>query len=190
VKWHNKYLHIQFDGFRKYSDRPIRGLILTLTKHFLSWSSPDKMFLFLLLSIYFGINYEMFWIKYELVCFCFSAVGGSYCSNNYIPSVKIVTSPRLGPFRLGQTVEFTCEVDSSHDVSISYQWRSVEGVYGGGSTYSSRSFNKTFSEYRFTLRYCWYFCTVTYNGTFTVSNSKLIEVQGKQNSIHLVECKY
>jgi len=113
------------------------------------------------------------------------AVGDIFVSANVsLPAVVIVTSPGLGPFRLGQKVEFTCEVDSSHFVNnISYQWRSVESVFGG-STYSTRSFNKTFHNNDVTtLRYCWFFCTVTYNGTFTASNNKLIEVQGKLSMI-------
>ena len=91
------------------------------------------------------------------------------------PSLRIATNPRQGPFRLGQTVEFTCEVDPVPEVLV-YQWRAVDGKYGS-STYSGRSFNKTF--YDDTLRFCWYFCSVTHNQTLLGKADKLVEVHGE-----------
>ena len=91
-------------------------------------------------------------------------------------SLRIVTYPRQGPFRLGQTVEFTCEVDPVPSEALTYQWRPVDTTYGS-STYSGRSFNKTY--YDNTLRFCWYFCSVTHNQTLIGKADKLVEVHGE-----------
>ena len=52
----------------------------------------------------------------------------------------------------------------------------MDDVYGG-SGYSSKSFNLT--VYTYFLRYCWYFCSVSLNGTVLGSADKLVEVHGK-----------
>ena len=85
---------------------------------------------------------------------------------------RILTSPPQSPFRIGQRVRFTCEVDSPSTDNLTYQWRS-----GSGSTYSGQSFNKTFHEY--SLRYSWFFCSILKNGTRIASSSKIVEVHGK-----------
>ena len=92
------------------------------------------------------------------------------------PSVRISTSPSQGPFRVGQTVQFTCEVDPAQAHPVTYQWRNVERVIGF-SSYTSESFNTTY--YRDTLRYCRYTCAVTFNGTVLGSADELVEVHGK-----------
>ena len=91
-------------------------------------------------------------------------------------SVRITTIPSKGPFRLLQIVQFSCEVEPAQSGPVTYQWRSVDDVYGG-SGYSSESFNRTF--YTYFLRYCWYFCSVSLNGTVLGSADKLVEVHGK-----------
>ena len=91
-------------------------------------------------------------------------------------SVRIVTNPRNSPFRIDSRVEFTCEVDPAPTQQLIYKWRAVENYYGS-STYTQQSFNRTFSEY--TLRYCWYFCSVLQNQTVLGSANKLVEVHGK-----------
>ena len=71
-------------------------------------------------------------------------------------------------------MEFTCEVDLAPSENLIYQWRTV-GIYS--STYSGRSFNKTFNYE--TLRFCWYFCSVTHNQTLLGKANKLFEVHGE-----------
>ena len=90
---------------------------------------------------------------------------------------RIDTRPPQGPFRLGQTVQFTCEVDSLPTENLTFQWRSVECTYGG-SSYSGQSFNKTFTN-EFTLRYVWFFCSVLRNTIQLASSDKIVEIHGK-----------
>ena len=91
-------------------------------------------------------------------------------------SVRIVTIPNKGPFRIQQRVQFTCEVEPAESGPVTYQWKNVYYLYGGTS-YSRESFSTTFYEY--SLRYCWYFCSVSLNGTVLGSADKLVEVHGK-----------
>ena len=67
-------------------------------------------------------------------------------------------------------------VETAQSTPLTYQWRAVDYLYRG-STYSGESFNKSFNDY--TLRYCWFSCTVTLNQTLLGSADKLIEVHGK-----------
>ena len=67
-------------------------------------------------------------------------------------------------------------VETAQSTPLTYQWWSVEHVYGG-SRYSGDSFNKSFNYYA--LRNCWFSCTVTLNQTLLGSADKLIEVHGK-----------
>ena len=91
-------------------------------------------------------------------------------------SVRIATIPSKGPFRLQQIVQFSCEVEPAESGPVTYQWKNVDYIYGGPS-YSRGSFNTTFYEY--SLRYCWYFCSVSLNGKVLGSADKLVEVHGK-----------
>ena len=91
-------------------------------------------------------------------------------------SVRITTIPSKGPFRIQQMVQFSCEVEPAQSGPVIYQWKGVEYI-NGGSSYSSESFNRTFNTYF--LRYCWYFCSVSLNGTVLGSANKLVEVHGK-----------
>ena len=92
------------------------------------------------------------------------------------PSVKISTSPSQGPFRVGQTVQFTCEVEPAQALPVTYQWWIVQNIFNY-YTHSSESFNTTYN--RHTLRYCRYICTVALNGTVLGLADKLVEVHGK-----------
>ena len=92
-------------------------------------------------------------------------------------STRIVTRPPQSPFRFGQTVQFTREVDSLPTEHLTFQWTSVEHT-GGGSSYSGQSFNKTFIS-RTTLRYVWFFCSVLRNTTQLTSSDKIVEIHGK-----------
>ena len=90
------------------------------------------------------------------------------------PSIRISISPSQGPFRVGQTVQFTCEVEPAQVHPVTYQWRIRDGE---NSLSNSESIDRTFGYYSF--RYCWYFCAIMLNGTKLGSANKLIEVQGK-----------
>ena len=92
-------------------------------------------------------------------------------------SARIVTRPPQGPFRLRQTVQFTCEVDTLPTETLTFQWRSIEDAASGYS-YSGRTFNKTFTN-RFTLRYVWFFCSILRNTTLLASSDKIVEFHGK-----------
>ena len=91
-------------------------------------------------------------------------------------SVRITTIPSKGPFRLQQTVQFSCEVEPAQSGPVIYQWKWVDNV-NGGSSYSSESLNLTFNTY--SLHYCWYFCSLSLNGTVLGSADKLVKVHGK-----------
>ena len=93
------------------------------------------------------------------------------------PSVRISTSPSQGPFRIGQTVQFTCEVEPAQAHPVTYLWRYVDRAYAY-YTSTSESFNTTYFSLD-NLRYCRYTCTVALNGTFLGSADKLVEVHGK-----------
>ena len=92
-------------------------------------------------------------------------------------NTRILTSPPQSPFRIGQRVRFTCEVDSTSTDNLTYQWKSVEYTDGWGFSYSGQSFNRTFHDY--SLRYSWFFCSVWKNGTRIASSNKIVEVHGK-----------
>ena len=98
-------------------------------------------------------------------------------------SAWIVTRPPQGPLRLGQTEQFTCEVDSLPIENLTFQWRSVEYT-SGGSSYFGQSVNKTFPN-ESTLRYVWFFCSILRNTTLLTSSDKLVEIRGK-----LIKSKY
>ena len=87
-------------------------------------------------------------------------------------SVSIITDPRQGPFRVGQTVNFSCVVEPALD-DVTYQWRAVE--------YESSSFTRQNISRRYysnSLRYCWYFCYVWQNETLINSSNLMVEIQG------------
>ena len=99
-----------------------------------------------------------------------------------VPSIRISTSPSQGPFRIGQTVQFTCEVEPAQARPVTYQWGIVEGIYIY-STRTSESFNITY--YDDILRYGRYICTVALNETVLGSADKIVEVHGKY---HMAKC--
>ena len=91
-------------------------------------------------------------------------------------SVRITTIPNKGPFRLLQIVQFSCEVEPALSGAVAYQWKWVDSI-DSGTSYFSESFNTTFDFD--SLRYCWFFCSVSFNGTVLGSADKLVEVHGK-----------
>ena len=93
------------------------------------------------------------------------------------PSIRISTRPSQGPFKVGQTVHFTCEVEPAQEHGVTYRWRAVEDLYGF-FTNTVESFSQTYHS-NYTLHYCWYTCTVMLNGTVLGSADKLVEVLGK-----------
>ena len=115
-----------------------------------------------------------------LLCSCYiiiiiiSGIISSTCDETY--SVTIITDPGQGPFRLRQSVNFSCVVEPAPPDSVTYQWRTVEYVYGG-SSFTQQNFRRTY--YTQYLRYCWYFCEVVLNQTLVGSASRLVEVTGE-----------
>ena len=73
-------------------------------------------------------------------------------------------------------MQFSCMMETAQSTPVTYQWRSIENM-SGGLRYSGDSFNKSFNDY--SLRYCWFSCTVRLNQTLLGSADKLIEVHGK-----------
>ena len=100
-----------------------------------------------------------------------------------VPSVRISSSPSQGPFRVDQTVQFTCEVEPAQTHPVTYLWRIVDRI-NAYYTRTSESFNTTYI--RDNLRYCRYTCTVALNGTFLGSADKLVEVHGKYSMAKFV----
>ena len=45
--------------------------------------------------------------------------------------VKITTVPREGPYMIGQTVQFVCEVDT-HSYDVTFVWNALEDIYSRG----------------------------------------------------------
>ena len=92
-----------------------------------------------------------------------------------INSTRISTLPPKGPYRVGQTVQFSCEVDIKQNFSVT--WDVFATVYGHTTRYD-RQFNWTFWHDN-ALHYNLFFCTVVANGTAIDRAKKVIEVQGK-----------
>ena len=98
-------------------------------------------------------------------------VGGSESS------VTISTVPSNGPFYIGQTVQFTCEIDSTMATNVSYHWTFAYYYYRIFRV-SSQSFNHTFTP--IIMRHSLYTCTVkTSSGIILEKARKVIEVYGK-----------
>ena len=97
-------------------------------------------------------------------------------------SVTITTQPRQGPFRIEQTVQFSCSVHPTPLGNLTYNWRTVDRAYG--FTYTQQHFNRTYSMYDNSLHFCYYYCEVLANDTIVVgSTSRIVEVQGKSESM-------
>ena len=97
-------------------------------------------------------------------------------------SVTITTQPRQGPFRIEQTVQFSCSVHPTPPGDLTYSWKTVDSIYD--STYTRQHFNRTYSEYENNLHFCYYYCEVLANDTIVVgSTSRIVEVQGESQSL-------
>ena len=92
-------------------------------------------------------------------------------------SVSIITEPSQGPFRIGQDVQFMCQVDPTPPDPVTYQWRIVERSYEG-STSPQQNISTFYYYYDYTLRYCYYYCQASVNQTLLGSASRVVEVQG------------
>ena len=90
-------------------------------------------------------------------------------------SVTITTQPRQGPFRINQTVQFSCSVHPTPPGNLTYQWRTVE--YGYGSTYTQQQIIAYYR--RDNLHYCYYYCEVFADGAVVGSASRIVEVLGE-----------
>ena len=95
--------------------------------------------------------------------------------------VTISTVPSNGPFYIGQTVKFICEIDSTKDTNVSYEW-----VFAYHYLMRYRINNQTF-KHTFTpviVRYSLYTCIVkSSSGNIIEKAKKVIEVHGKTLSL-------
>ncbi len=91
-----------------------------------------------------------------------------------IHSARISTLPPKGPYRIGQTVLFSCEVDKEENVTIT--WNILANIFGGYEQLG-KSFNWT--SHRYNQHYCLFYCRVAVNGTVIGKAKRVIEVQGK-----------
>ena len=73
-------------------------------------------------------------------------------------------------------MNFSCVVEPAPPDHVTYQWRSVESIYGG-STSTQQNWPRYY-HYDY-LHYCWYFCDVLLNDTVLGSANRIVEVQGK-----------
>ena len=90
---------------------------------------------------------------------------------------RIVTEPSQGPFWIERQILFSCQIEPTPPEPVTYQWRYVDHVYGGGST-TQQNISSDY-HYVISLRYCYYYCEVLMNGTLVSSASRIIELQGK-----------
>ncbi len=90
-------------------------------------------------------------------------------------SIRISTLPPKGPYRVGQTVQFSCEVDTQQNVTIT--WNVLAVNYRRTARHGS-SFNWTFSR-DYTIHYCLFYCTGVANGSVIGRARRVVEVQGK-----------
>ena len=90
---------------------------------------------------------------------------------------RIVTEPSQGPFRIGRQVLFSCQIEPSPPEPVTYQWKYVDHVYGGGST-TQQNFSSSY-HYVGSFHHCYYYCEVLMNGSLVGSASRIIEVEGK-----------
>ena len=88
--------------------------------------------------------------------------------------LSISTVPANGPFYVGQTVQFTCETNTT--MNISYQWN-YNGFLYYTFTKNGQSINVTFDQNY--LQYFWIFCTATASGVILGKTNKFVEVHGK-----------
>ena len=89
-------------------------------------------------------------------------------------SVSISTLPANGPFYVGQTVQFTCETNTT--MSISYQWNYNNRIYHS-YTRTGQSIYVTFDQSY--LRYFWIFCTASSSGVILGKANTFFEINGK-----------
>ena len=90
-------------------------------------------------------------------------------------TVSISTDPRQGPFRIGQTVQFSCQVEPTPPGNVSYQWRnldSVRVVYSG----NHQNFSRDYDIGDLPLFYSYYFCEVSVNETLVGFATRIVEV--------------
>ncbi len=93
-------------------------------------------------------------------------------------SVTITTVPSQGPFRIGQTVQFSCLIEPTPPDPVTYRWRIVEYARIG-HTHTQQNYSRSF--YNRNLHYCYYLCEVSVNQTLLGSASRIVEVQGEYN---------
>jgi len=97
--------------------------------------------------------------------------GTAVYANGSVVSISIV--PRNGPFSILSTVQLTCEVNTT--LNVSYSWNYV--VESSNNQSTEKSFSITFSDR--TIRYTWYICVASSSGVTLGKATKIIEVHGK-----------
>ena len=93
-------------------------------------------------------------------------------------TVSIITDPRQGPFRIDQTVQFSCQVDPTPLGNVSYQWRNLDSNYVGYSG-NHQNFSRDYDIRDLLFLYSYYFCEVSVNETLVGSATRIVEVQGE-----------
>ena len=90
--------------------------------------------------------------------------------------VSISTLPANAQFYVGQTIQFTCETNTT--TTVSYQWNYFKAIYDGFRS-NDKTITITFDQNNI-FRYIWVFCTVSSSsGDVLGQASKLVEVHGK-----------
>jgi len=122
---------------------------------------------------------NIFLFKDEVILGCSSSgednTGSLSGAATYVKatSVTISTIPRSGPFVIGQTVQFSCEVHPS--ANASFRWIYV--YYNGYGTSTAKALHITIHEN--TIRYPLVFCMASLSGVTLGKATKVIEVNGK-----------
>ena len=94
-------------------------------------------------------------------------------------TVSIITDPREGPFRIDQTVQFSCQLDPTPPGNVSYRWRFVDEAGSSGASGLQQNFSRIYSIYGYHPHHCYYFCEVSVNGTPVSSARRIVQVQGE-----------
>lgn len=99
--------------------------------------------------------------------------------------MSIETAPSHGPYKENQSLYLSCLIQPapSDEDSVTYQWDSVAGVYGGLNGHgTTQNISLWSNPHTNELRFSWFFCKVFINGTLAGSAYKLVERSGKQST--------
>ena len=99
-------------------------------------------------------------------------LGAAVCVKS--TSVTISTLPRIGPFVVGQSVKFTCDVNTTAN-NISFDWVYVHTI--GISRATVKNVSLYFHDD--IIRYPWFYCMVSSSGVTVGKATKVIEIHDK-----------